>query len=92
MITTLDDFKDQVLPQVQERGNHADEASFLVALGNMYLAEGHCAKGIQQHEQAIRIHERFGESAAAARVYATIAKVYQAAGDRQTASSYADGQ
>jgi hypothetical protein len=81
MIATLDDYKDQVLPRVRESGNHTDEASFLVALGNMYVAEGHRAKGIQQHQQAIHILESFGEWTEAARVSATIAKVYQAAGD-----------
>jgi hypothetical protein len=75
MITTLDDFKDQVLPRVRESGNHTDEASFLVALGNMYIAEGHRAKGLQQHQLAIGIHKSFGEWVEAACVYATIAKV-----------------
>jgi hypothetical protein len=75
VIITLDDYKDQVLPRVRAGGNHTDEASFLVALGNMYIAEGHRAKGLQQHQLAIRIHESFGEWTEAARVYATSAKM-----------------
>ena len=68
MIATLDEYKNQVLPRFRESGNHADEASFLVALGNMYIAEGHTAKGLQQHQLAIRILESLGEQAEAARV------------------------
>ena len=75
MIATLDDYKDQVLTRVRESGNYADEASFLVALGNMYVAQGDRAKGIQQHQHAICIHKSLGDWVAAARVYWTIAKL-----------------
>jgi hypothetical protein len=68
LITTLDEYKDQVLAKVRESGNYADEASFLIALGNMYVAEGHRAKGIQQHQQAMRIYESHDDWVAAARV------------------------
>ena len=86
MIATLDDYKDQVLTRVRKRGNYADEASFLVALGNMYVAQRDISKGIQQHQHAIRIHESHGDWVAAARVYWTIAKLDPvAAGDLKTA-------
>jgi hypothetical protein len=78
-----------VLTRVRESGNRADEAGFLVALGNMYVAEGNLSKGIQQHQHAIRIHESLGDWAAAALEYWTIAKLYQAAaGGFQTAITY----
>jgi tetratricopeptide (TPR) repeat protein len=85
LIATLDDYKDQVLTRVRTSGNYADEASFLVALGNMYVAQGDLSKGIQQHQHAIRIHESHGDWAAT-RVYWTIAKLDPAAaGDLKTA-------
>ncbi len=89
MIATLDDYKDQVLTRVRKSGNYADEASFLVALGNMYVAQRDISKGIQQHQHAIRIHESHGDWVAAARVYWTIAKLDPvAAGDLKTAITY----
>ena len=89
LIATLDDYKDQVLTRVRKSGNDADEASFLVALGNMYVAQGDLSKGIQQHQHAIRIHESHGDWVAAARVYWTIAKLDPGAvGDLKTAITY----
>jgi tetratricopeptide (TPR) repeat protein len=89
LIATLDDYKDQVLTRVRESGNYADEASFLVALGTMYVAQGELSKGIQQHQRAIRIHESHSDWVAAARVYWTIAKLDPgAAGDLKTAITY----
>jgi tetratricopeptide (TPR) repeat protein len=75
-----------VLTRVRKSGNDADEASFLVALGNRYVAQGNRSKGIQQHQHAIRIYESHGDWVAAARVYWTIAKLdLIAAGDLKTA-------
>jgi hypothetical protein len=75
-----------VLTRVRESGNDADEASFLVALGTMYVAQWDRSKGIQQHQHAIRIHKSLGDWVAAARVYWTIAKLDPvAAGDLKMA-------
>jgi hypothetical protein len=86
LIATLDDYKDQVLTRARKSGNYADEASFLVALGNMYVAQTDRSKGIQQHQHAIRIHESHSDWVVAARVSWTIAKFDPgAAGDLKTA-------
>ena len=78
-----------MLTRVRKSGNYADEASFLVALGNMYVAQGDRSKGIQPHQHAIRIHKSLGDWVAAARVYWTIAKLDPvAAGDLKTAITY----